>query len=475
MPIESTDNTLQEGLGKNKEAYQTLFEHASDAIFIMKDERFAECNLKALEMFGTAKEQLIGRTPYDFSPSRQPDGSLSKDKSIERINFAISGKPQRFEWVHCRTDGTPFDTEISLNKINIHGEGFIQAIVRDVTERRKQEQELLRAKISLQEKEYMLRRVLDVNPNIIFLIDENESIIMGNKAFADFYGTTVDETRGLPQKELHLNKKMSPEEIERWLADNRKALEAGDLIYLLEYGHNHAGEGAWYRTRKLPLTLHEGRKAILVLSEDINEIKQNEEVIRKKEATLSRAQRVAHIGNWEWNLQTGRIDWSDEIFRIFGLEPQEVSFEFVKHLTHPDDMASWEQSINNALYKKEPFQIDFRGVRSDGSVCWIHNEADVIRDENGTPLRMFGTAQDVTEPKRVEIALKESETRYRTFFEQSPDAIALSIRKRPFLSNSMSWLSTYWGIPVKNLPRFAFVITKPLKVLRRQKNELNGF
>ena len=491
------------------------------------------------------KKRIIGRTPYDFSPSNQPDGSSSKDRSIESIDRAISGNPQRFEWVHCREDRTPFDAEISLNKIDIHGDIFIQAIVRDIserkhqervisaanqllkktfasldeaifvinssnrtiticnksverifgysekevvgrnteflhvnrsmyeefaqrlfpaldtngvfkcefqmrrkdgeifpsghsvtqiindlgervavvslvrdiTEKRRQQLELLNQNVELRERDDLLRQALDINPNIMFVINENETIFLANQSLADFYGTTVDKLTGVTQKELHIEKKMPPEEIDMWLADNRTALETGKLIYRVEYSHNHAREGAWYRTRKLPFTLREGTRAIFVLSENINEIKQNEGLLRKKEADLSRAQKVAHIGNWEWNIQTGDVYWSDEVFRIFRHEIQDISFDLVKTLIHPDDLEFWEGAVNEAVYDNKPFAIDCRAVRTDGSVCWIHNEAEVVRNEKGNPLSMFGTAQDITERKEAERKLQLSEKKYRILFE----------------------------------------------------------
>ncbi len=265
--------------------------------------------------------------------------------------------------------------------------------------------------------EYLLRQALDTNPNITFVIDENEKIILGNQALADFYGITSDELNGMTQKELHHRQKMAPDELEKWLSDNRKALEAGEPIYILEYGHNKAGERAWYRTRKLPLTLRDDKRAVLVVSENVNEIKQNEEILRKKEAALSMAQKIAHIGNWKWNVQTGKVDWSDEVFRIFGLEHQTISFELAKSLIHPKDLEYWEKSVNEALYHNKPFCIDHRAVRSDGSICWIHNEAEIVRDEKGNPLRVFGTAQDITERKRAEEAFRESEEKHRILFE----------------------------------------------------------
>ncbi len=127
----------EEKLNYSEVLYRSIFENANDAIFIMKEDRFIECNRKTLEIFGCTREQIINNTPYSYSPRHQPDGKLSEEKALVYINESLKGSPQRFEWQHCQYDKTVFDAEVSLNKIESNNEILLQAIVRDVTERKR--------------------------------------------------------------------------------------------------------------------------------------------------------------------------------------------------------------------------------------------------------------------------------------------------------------------------------------------------
>jgi PAS domain S-box-containing protein len=122
----------EEILREREELYRTLFNEANDAIFIMENKRFVDCNEMTLRMFGGEnKEDFIGHTPWDFSPPKQPDGSSSEKKAIVLINAVLDGKPQRFYGKHIRKDGTPFDADVSLNCVDIRNHKYIQAIMRD--------------------------------------------------------------------------------------------------------------------------------------------------------------------------------------------------------------------------------------------------------------------------------------------------------------------------------------------------------
>ena len=141
----------EDALKESEIKYRTLFESASDTIFLMDKDIFIDCNQETLKMFGCTREQIIGQSPYRFSPEVQPDGRKSKEKALEKINAALRGQPQHFEWKHIRYDRTLIDAEISLNALNDMGKYHIQAICRDITERKKVEEELKKYREHLEE------------------------------------------------------------------------------------------------------------------------------------------------------------------------------------------------------------------------------------------------------------------------------------------------------------------------------------
>ena len=102
---------LEAALIRGEIKYRTLFDEVNDAVFLVKDYRFLDCNTSALKMYGCSRDEIIGKHPYEFSPTLQTDGRYSKEKALEKMETTLNGIPQVFEWKHIKFDGTPFDAE----------------------------------------------------------------------------------------------------------------------------------------------------------------------------------------------------------------------------------------------------------------------------------------------------------------------------------------------------------------------------
>ncbi|MDQ1274833.1 MAG: hypothetical protein QG610_405, partial [Euryarchaeota archaeon] len=164
-----------------------------------------------------------------------------------------------------------------------------------------------------------------------------------------------------------------------------------------------------------------------LLEERTVQLEEAYESLRESEKCLSQAQRMAHIGNWKWNIVTGELHWSDEVYRIFGRDPKRFKATYDAFLSsvHPDDREHLVNSIKKG-FNGEPQNIDYRIILPDGEERAVHTQAEIIFDEKNIPVRAEGIVQDITERKRTETALCESEEQYRAFFENSIDAVLLT-------------------------------------------------
>jgi PAS domain S-box-containing protein len=149
------------------------------------------------------------------------------------------------------------------------------------------------------------------------------------------------------------------------------------------------------------------------LQEEIRERKLKEEGLRKSEERLSEAQRIAHMGNWDWDIVTNDLYWSPEIYRIFGFEPNEFGATYPAFLerVHPDDRDYVIKSVNDAVYQNKPYGIEHRIIQPKGIVKMVHEQGEVTFGSNDEPVRMRGTVHDITDHKVAEERLKRSEAR----------------------------------------------------------------
>jgi PAS domain S-box-containing protein len=164
---------------ENEEKYRTLWESSPDGLFILTDV-FIDCNEQATRIWACQREDIIGHTPLDFSPKVQPDGRLSSESAKERISVALHGVPTTFYWQHMRRDGVLIDCEVSLKRITIGGKNMVQAIVRDITERK-------RAEEALREQERFLASVFASIQDGISVLDNALNVLRVNPTMEKWY------------------------------------------------------------------------------------------------------------------------------------------------------------------------------------------------------------------------------------------------------------------------------------------------
>jgi PAS domain S-box-containing protein len=159
--------------------------------------------------------------------------------------------------------------------------------------------------------------------------------------------------------------------------------------------------------------------------EKSQEPEQIHEQLKRREQQLAEAERIAHLGSWDWDLKSNVVTWSDELYRIFGVQPGEFEPTYsalLKHV-HPEDLPKASQRIEDALLSGGSFATEERIIRSDGTVRVVYSRGEVLRDDKGEPLRVFSTCQDVTEAKYTQQQFRNSMSLLKATIEATADGI----------------------------------------------------
>jgi signal transduction histidine kinase len=168
---------------------------------------------------------------------------------------------------------------------------------------------------------------------------------------------------------------------------------------------------AHLHTLKAPILDAEGRpRLVLGITEDITGRKRMETELKKSRESLAKAQALAGIGNWEWEIATGEVQWSDQMFRILGCEAAvSPSLKLIMQRTHRDDRPAFGRALRRLLAGREVPPMEFRAVLADGSPRFFHSLLEVERGADGQALRLRGTIQDVTERRNTEEAFRQAQ------------------------------------------------------------------
>ena len=295
---------------------------------------------------------------------------------------------------------------------------FVSAhcILHDITERALAEQ-------AIRESQERFGTVFRSSPIGIFITTADGTLIDSNQAFLDMFGYTRAQVIGHSSQELKLWHDPGEQNKLVKLLGSQGAVSNRELKYRRKDGE--LGEALAF----VELIELAGKQCLLIMLYDVTDRKQAEGLLKKSEAELKKAQQISHVGNWVWHISTNRLEWSDEMYRIFGIDKEGFSGDLtdvMQKAIHPDDRPAVEQSNLSVIKDKKPVPLEYRVVQPDGTVRTVWAEAgELILDPAGNPAILTGIVQDITEQAQMVEKLQESQTRYHELFENIDIGVAV--------------------------------------------------
>ena len=384
-------------LREAEERYRTLVENVPAVVYMDRLDEVSSAlytSPQAEEMFGYPVEEWLA-DPEFFVKLLHPE---DKEAVLaEHLRTDATGEKFEMEYRLIARDGRVVWVRDESVIVQDEVESLRQGILLDITERKEAERRL-------QEAEARYRAVMEQSVEPIYLYDaQTKRVLESNAAFREMMGYTEEELLDM--------------EIYDFIAHERENIDA-HIQRSLEKGRRRVGERR-YRHKDGSIVIvdtstsvltYRGKTALCAVSRDVTELRRAEEALHKSEASLAEAQRIAHLGNWEWDVVIGEVHWSDEVFRIYGYKPKAFvpTLDRLVEVVHPEDRERFRENLDDALYQGEPYDFEHRIIRSDGEVRVVHRQAEVVRGEDGEPLKMVGTVHDITERKKAEEEIKEA-------------------------------------------------------------------
>ena len=357
----------------------------------------------AAVQFGRSRDELIGTKIT----------ALLAPQEWQRLTEFLNTGPPPFSsdmvWSHCRKDGSVFDAEVTSQSLRFQGCKARLVQIVDITERRNAERRFIEAKTAAEQAQQGLSNqkfALDQHA-IVAVTDARGRITYVNDKFCAISGYSRDELLG--QTHRIINSDYHPPEFWR---DLYSTITRGD-VWRGEI-RNRAKNGSFYWVQT---TIVPSRQSpddpwqYIAIRTDITQQKSVQEDLARKDAALLNAQRIGRIGNWELDLRSDELYWSPEIYRVFGRDPDQFqpSRAAFREAVHASDRERVASVLESAIRNSQPYLVEHRIVRPDGSTRWVYQEAEVVPGPSGRVERVRGILQDMTDRRNLEEQLRHAQ------------------------------------------------------------------
>jgi PAS domain S-box-containing protein len=430
----------EEALRRSEQRWQTAFENSAIGM-MMRDcsDRFIASN--------SVFQNMLGYTESELSQLSNEDVTYDEDRraNLDLIRELLEGRRQHFqiEKRYRRKDGTLLwvRNNVALIPGIADAAPFLFAVVEDIAQRKQEES-------ARRYSEERYRIVVETASDAVVSIDESSTILFVNHATSRIFGYDASELIGQPLTTL--------------MPDYMRELHEAGFKRYLDTAERHIN---WQGTELIALRKNSevfpvevsfgelainGRRLFTGFIRDITERKRAEEALRLSESSLAEAQRLTHTGSWVWELRRDAEHLSEEWYRIYGFDPAEGMPGSEKRLqrVHPEDRAKWQEVIERAIGKKSDYETEYRILLPDGTVKYIHVVGHPVLDSSGEVLQFVGSSTDITERKRAEEKIRQSEKELRQLLDLTPQYLAVFGPDRDLLYVNKAMLD-YFGFTLE--------------------------
>jgi diguanylate cyclase (GGDEF)-like protein/PAS domain S-box-containing protein len=422
--LQNSFEEVKAALQESEAKFTKIFQYSPDPMTIttLAEGRIVEANDSFLDFYGFSHEETIGRTTTELNFWQS-----SEERSLFKEQLERAGTVDNLEFSIRTASGETKTILLSAEVIELDGQACVLAIRRNISDRKLVER-LLQERFTLQQQylteltEWRTRYEAagQASGQILYEWDINAERITWGPNTREILGYTIAE---MPQTLDGWMELLDPEHPEILRSEIENAI-AQDDSYLAEYRiRRKDGTYIWIEDKSRFFTDSSGELVrVIGFIADVSDRKLAETKLRQSEAALLAAQRVVHVGSWEVDIENFSGSWSEELFRIFGLDPSQPRpsrAEMLQQFVHPDDLDRVQQADNRTLAEGAPYQIDHRIIRPDGSIRHVEARGEVTLDDRGNVVKLFGTVLDITDRKQTEAIIRENEIRFRAIFEQA--------------------------------------------------------
>ena len=295
----------------------------------------------------------------------------------------------------------------------------------------------------LQNARKLARDIADATPSMTAILDRDLKCSWLDRQCTEFVGMPVDSLLGDGWRKF-----VHPDDHDLWFANGKPKL-ANQVIRTECRVLRHDGSYRWVLVQATPHTdIENNFLGFIVCLVDITEQKNTQAELKQINHYLKEAQRIAHIGSWDWDILTGKLYWSDESYRLLGLAPSSEPMPTGLHLERmaPEEQTRVTEARNRAIENHEPFDVTYCISALDGKTKFIHSLGRAVYDIAGRPIYMSGTMQDVTERKLAEMELQRHLDFQQVIFRLSTDFINMPIdRLEESMTDALGMVGKYCG------------------------------